>query len=141
MLALVFTCIFAMPARSFPLRQATRKVVQQLGKLVELNVHYVKTTGSFATFLDGIRGNSYEHHTLTDYGIHTVQRLSESGMLVKDAVWNNILPTAGGMVANQSQLFCQSLGYYLSDEGKVHIAEIHRLSELDSPEADDNLFH
>jgi hypothetical protein len=66
--------------------------------------------------------------------------LANQEKTVKDIVYTNILPTAGGMVANQSQLFSQCLDYYLS-EGKEHVQEIHRLSMLDSPEADDILLH
>jgi linoleate 8R-lipoxygenase/9,12-octadecadienoate 8-hydroperoxide 8R-isomerase len=43
------------------------------------------------------------------------------------------------MVANQAQLFSQSLDYYLSEEGSVHLPEINRLAKEDTPEADDLL--
>jgi hypothetical protein len=64
--------------------------------------------------------------------------LANEEMTVRDVVYTNILPTAGGMVANQSQLFSQCLDYYLS-EGGEHLPEIHRLSMRDDPEADDIL--
>lgn len=138
-LALIFTCIFydADPAKSFPLRQAARTLAQQLGKLVEFNVRCVNTTGFVATILD----HFHTHNALTDYGVHLVRTLlANKEMTVRDVVYTNILPTAGGMVANQSQLFSQCLDYYLS-EGREHLPEIHRLSMQDDPEADDILLH
>jgi hypothetical protein len=138
-LALVFTCIFydGDPTKSFPLRQAARTLAQQLGKLVEFNVRCVNAAGFVATILDRF----HKHNALTDYGVHMVRTLlANQEKTVKDIVYTNILPTAGGMVANQSQLFSQCLDYYLS-EGKEHVQEIHRLSMLDSPEADDILLH
>jgi hypothetical protein len=138
-LALVFTCIFydGDPTKSFPLRQAARTLAQQLGKLVEFNVQCVNTAGFVATILDRF----HKHNALTDYGIHLVRTLlANEEMTVKDVVYTNILPTAGGMVAIQSQVFSQCLDYYLS-EGKEHLPDIHRLSMLDDPEADDVLLH
>lgn len=138
-LALVFTCIFYDndPAKSFPLRQAARRLTHQLGKLVEFNVHCVSATGVLSTILD----HFHKHNTLTDYGIHLVRTLlADESMAVRDIVYSNILPTAGVMVANQSQVFSQCLDYYLS-EGKEHLPEIRRLSMRDDPEADDILLH
>lgn len=45
-------------------------------------------------------------------------------------------------MANQAQLFAQTLDYYLSDEavsddGIRHLDEINRLAKLDTQEADD----
>ena len=138
-LTIIFTSIFcdADPSKSFPLRQAARMLTQQLGKLLEVNVQYVSKAGVIADFLDRF----YKHDALTDYGIHMIQRLLKSGLSVKDVVWTNILPTAGAMAANQSQLFSQCLDYYLSEEGKDHLPEIHRLSNLDTQDADEQLLH
>jgi linoleate 8R-lipoxygenase / 9,12-octadecadienoate 8-hydroperoxide 8R-isomerase len=138
-MAVVFTCIFfdADPAKSFPLRQAARKVAQGLGQLTLLNVEAVSTTGLFATLVDSL----HNHSALTDYGIHMIQRCIESGLDAKTIVFQQILPTAGGMVANQAQLFAQCMDYYLSEEGSKHWPEIHRLSKLDTPETDDILLH
>lgn len=138
-MALVFTCIFfdADPANSFPLRQAARKVTQQLGELVIAKVEEINVNGFFADMIDRLH-----HHTaLTDYGLHMIRRLLDSGLGANDIVWSHILPTAGGMVANQAQLFAQTLDYYLSDEGSVHLQEINRLAKLDTPEADDKILH
>ena len=138
-LALVFTCIFydGDPTKSFPLRQAARELTQQLGKLVEFNVQCVNTAGFVASVLDRF----HRHDALTDYGVHLIRSLLANGeRSVKDVVYTNILPTAGGMVANQSQLFSQCLDYYLS-EGCEHLPKIHRLASSDNPDADDVLLH
>jgi linoleate 8R-lipoxygenase/9,12-octadecadienoate 8-hydroperoxide 8R-isomerase len=136
-MALVFTCIFfdADPAKSFPLRQASRKVTQQLGQLVMLNVQLIKRTGFIADLVDRF----HRHDVLTEYGVHMIQRLLETDLSPKEIVWTHVLPTAGGMVANQAQLFSQCLDYYLSEEGAVHLPEIRRLAHLNTPEADDLL--
>jgi len=67
--------------------------------------------------------------------------LANDGMTVKEIVYTHMLPTTAGMVANQSQLFSQCLDYYLSDQGKQHLPEIHRLANLNTAEADDILQH
>jgi linoleate 8R-lipoxygenase/9,12-octadecadienoate 8-hydroperoxide 8R-isomerase len=138
-MAVVFTSIFfdADPAKSFPLRQASRKVAQQLGQLTLLNVEEVSRTGFFATLIDRL----HKHSALTDYGIHMIQRCIDSGLDAKTIVYQQILPTAGGMVANQAQLIAQCIDYYLSPEGSVHMPEINRLAKMDTPEADDILLH
>jgi linoleate 8R-lipoxygenase / 9,12-octadecadienoate 8-hydroperoxide 8R-isomerase len=138
-IAAVFTCIFfdADPAKSFPLRQAARKVAQQLGQLTLFNVEAVSRTGFFATIVDSL----HRHSALSDYGVHMIQRCLEGGLDTKTTVYQQILPTAGGMVANQGQIFAQCLDYYLSPEGKEHLPEIKRLAELDTPEADEILLH
>lgn len=102
-LALIFTCIFfdLDPAKSFPLRMAAKSVTQQLGKLVEANVKMVSATGFIASIVDGMHQN---HTPLTDYGVHMVRRLLESGMNSSDITWSQIVPTAGAMVANQAQV-------------------------------------
>ena len=75
------------------------------------------------------------------YGTHMIQALLKSGLGAKDIIWSNILPTSGGMVANQGQLFSQCLDFYLSEEGAPHLKEIQRLARLDTSEADDLLLH
>jgi len=102
-LAVLFTCIFfdLDPAKSFPLRQAARAVTQQLGKLVEANVKMVHATGWIAGVVDGMH---QQHNPLTDYGVHMVRRLLDSGMGTSEITWSQIVPTAGAMVANQAQV-------------------------------------
>ncbi|EEH45501.2 uncharacterized protein PADG_01651 [Paracoccidioides brasiliensis Pb18] len=133
-MALVFTCIFfdADPAKSFPLRQAARKLTQQLGDIVMLHVLLIRQTG----FLASMAGRLYGSDVLMEYGVHMIRRLLATGLLPEEIVWTHMLPTAGGMVANQAQLFSQCLEYYLSEEGSIHWPEIHRLSKLDTAEAD-----
>ena len=101
-LAVISTCIsFDLDvAKSFPLRLAAKAITQQLGKLVEANVKTVHATGWIAGIVDGM----HQHHSpLTDYGVHMVRRLLESGMGVSEITWSQIVPTAGAMVANQGQ--------------------------------------
>ncbi|GBF61841.1 psi-producing oxygenase A [Trichophyton mentagrophytes] len=137
-MALVFMCIFCDidPAKSFALHEAARENSQTLGRLVMTNVELIKRTGFLAPLIDRID----RHDTiLADYGIHMIQRLLDTGLPSQDIVWSHLLPTAGGMVANQGQLSSQCLDYYLSKEGSVHLPEIRRLSKVDTPEADDIL--
>jgi len=70
-------------------------------------------------------------------GAHMIQQLFKGGLGSKDVIWSQILPTAGGMVANQAQLFAQCLDFYLEDRNASHLKEINRLAKLDTPEADD----
>ena len=157
-LAIISTCIFfdTDPAKSFPLRLAAKSVTQQLGKLVEANVKLVNATGWIAGVVDGIH---QQHSPLTDYGVHMVRRLLESGMGVSEITWSQIMPTAGAMVANQAQAvrnsvarchpidltdhnqFTQLLDYYLSDEGKKHLPDINKWAKTEGAEADDKLLH
>ena len=101
-MAVVFTCIFfdADPAKSFPLRKAARTVTQQLGKLVQAMVEPVNASGLFAVI-----ERFHQHTPLSEYGVHMIQQLLKSGLGVKDVVWSQILPTAGGMVRSQTYTF------------------------------------
>ncbi|KAL8871724.1 MAG: hypothetical protein Q9174_002501 [Haloplaca sp. 1 TL-2023] len=109
-LAIISICIYhdLDPDQSFPLRHATRAVAQQLGKLVENNVHSVSRTGMISGIVDRFREND---NPLSDYGVHMVRRLLESGVGVNEITWSQILPTAGHMVANQAQVVCLSPSY------------------------------
>ncbi|KAL4803636.1 Psi-producing oxygenase A [Aspergillus unguis] len=136
-MAVVFTAIFydADPGKSFELNQAARAVTQQLGQLVMANVEVVNKTGFIANLVNRL----HRHDVLSEYGIHMIQRLLSSGLPAAEIVWTHILPTAGGMVANQAQLFSQCLDYYLSEEGSVHLPEINRLAKENTAEADELL--
>lgn len=104
---------------------------------MEVNVHTVHAGGFVASVLDRL----HRHDALTDYGIHVIRSLLANGdMSVRDVVYTNILPTAGGMVANQAHLFAQCLDYYLG-EGIEHWPKIQELAASDSPEADEKLMH
>ncbi|KAH1985901.1 hypothetical protein KXW18_005591 [Aspergillus fumigatus] len=136
-MAVVFTSIFydADIGKSFELNQAARAVTQQLGQLTLANVELIAKTGFIANLVNSL----HRHDVLSEYGVHMIQRLLDSGMPAPEIVWTHVLPTAGGMVANQAQLFSQSLDYYLSEEGSVHLPEINRLAKEDTTEADDLL--
>ena len=102
-LAVTFVAIFFDfdPAKSFTLRHTAKAVMQQLGKLVELNVKSVSMTGFISTFADKMRENN---SALKDYGVHMVRKLLESGLGVYEISWSQIVPTATAMVANQAEV-------------------------------------
>lgn len=133
-MAVVFTAIFydADVGKSFELNQAARAVTQQLGQLTMANVEIVGKTGFIASLVNQL----HRRDVLSEYGTHMIQRLLDSGLPAAEIVWTHILPTAGGMVANQAQLFSQCLDYYLSEEGSTHLPEINRLAKENTPEAD-----
>lgn len=137
----VFICIFfdADPAKSFPLRQQAQAVTQQLGKLVQLQVQAIKSGGNLmAKFFEHV--HPAENPVLKSYGVHMIQQLLKAEPDVEDLVWGNIMGTCGGMVANQGQLFGQTLDY-LFTEGKEHIPKIQELAKQGTDEAFDKLMH
>lgn len=136
-MAVVFSSIFydADVAKSFELNNGARMVTQQLGKLALANVEAVDKTGFIASLVDKL----HRHDALSEYGTHMVKRLLDTGLPPAEIVWTHILPTAGGMVANQGQLLSQSLDYYLSEEGSAYLPEINRLAKESTPEADELL--
>jgi linoleate 8R-lipoxygenase/9,12-octadecadienoate 8-hydroperoxide 8R-isomerase len=136
-MAVIFTCIFydADIAKSFELREGARTLTQQLGQLTMANVELIHNAG----FITNLVNRLHRHDLLRDYGTHMIQRLLETGKQPAEIVWTHILPTAGGMVANQAQLFSQCLDYYLSEEGSVHLPEIARLARQNTEEADEIL--
>ncbi|PYH96256.1 heme peroxidase [Aspergillus ellipticus CBS 707.79] len=133
-MALVFASIFydADVGKSFELNQGARAVTQQLGELIMTNVDFVNKAGFIANLVNSL----HRHDALSNFGIHMIQRLLASNVPPVDIVWTHLLPTAGGMVANQAQLFSQCLDYYLSEEGSVHLRDINRLAKEDTPEAE-----
>lgn len=137
MMALIFTCIFYDfdVAKSLKLEQASRKIAQQLGQLVMANVELVDKAG----FIANIVSHLHRHDVLSDYGVHMIQRLLDSKLPLKEIVWTHILPSAAAMVANQAQLFVQTLDFYLEKENAGYLAEIQRLSGESTPESDDLL--
>ncbi|KAI2887316.1 hypothetical protein CBS63078_10725 [Aspergillus niger] len=133
-LALVFASIFydADVGTSFQLNQTARDVTQQLGELTMANVDFVNKAGFIANLVSSL----HRHDVLSEYGEHMIQRLLHSNVPPAEIVWTHLLPTAGGMVANQAQLFSQCLDYYLSDEGSIHLPDIKRLAKENTSEAD-----
>lgn len=142
-MAAVFICVFfdLDPAESFPLRQKAYEATHTLGNLVQGNVAAIKATGVFSTLF----AKMFENATpLKDYGIHLIQRLLDNKsdpMDVKDLVWGHIMGTAGGMTANQGQLFGQTLDYFINGPGKVHLKDINALAKQDTDEAFAKLMH
>lgn len=135
-MALVFICIFfdADPANSFAIRQAARTLTQQLGEIMEkLNIREANEPA----ITHAILGLFHKYSALSKYGQHMIHQLFKSGLSSKDIIWSQILPTAGGMIANQAQLFAQNLDFYLAPENADHLKEINRLAKLDTVEADD----
>lgn len=139
-MAAVFICVFfdVDPPKSFPLRQQARAATQQLGNLVKIQVEAVKATGNWSLeLLEAVHPST---GPLRSYGLHMIKRLVDADTDVNDLVWGNIMGTAGGMVANQGQLFGQTLDYFFTD-GKEHIEAIQKLAEQDTAEAFDTLMH
>ena len=140
-MAAVFICVFfdLDPPKSFPLRQKAREACQQLGQITQAQVDSIARIGKPAELL--IEALKPTDPALQAYGVHMIAQLCKEDRDIDDLVWGNIMGTMGGMVANQGQLFAQALDYFFTDEGKEHLPEIHRLSKLDTPEADDVLMH
>lgn len=133
-LCLMFVAIFfdVDPSKSFPLRAGVKKITQQFGKLVELEVKAVKRWG-------GLMGGYFEkrnNSALRDYGGKMIKRMLAGGLSPEDVTWSYLLPTAGASCANQGQVFAQVMDFYLREENAHHLAEIQRLAKLDTPEAD-----
>lgn len=125
------------PVKSFPLKQAARKLSQQLGELVEGEVKALREPTGLIAAVIGLFHQAKQRGPLSIYGTHMIKKLLEDGLSVKDLVWSQLLPSSGAMVANQGQLFAQCLDYYLSEEGAPHLQEINRLAKLDTVEADE----
>jgi hypothetical protein len=136
----VFICVFfdLDPPKSFFLRMKAREVTQALGGLLAAQVASLKATGKIAENL--IHAFNPQTATLKDYGAHMLLQMVKHEPNISKLVWGNIMGTAGGMVANQGQLFGQAMDYFFT-EGKEYLPEINRLAKLDTPEADDELMH
>ena len=139
-LAAVFIAVFfdVDPPKSFPLRQQAYEATQTLGKLLELQVAAINSTGRFAE--DLINYIKPTATPLKEYGVHMIGRLLEKDHSVKDLVWGNIMGTLGGAVAPQAQLFGQVIDYYLG-EGIEHLPKIQELARANTADADDKLLH
>ncbi|KAF1991439.1 hypothetical protein K402DRAFT_409649 [Aulographum hederae CBS 113979] len=139
----VFICVFfdLDPANSFPLRVKAHDATQTLGKIMELKVKAIDSSGFVGEAVHKAKESwSPSAVKLHDYGRHMITRLLDTGMEPKKLVWGHILGTAGGMVANQGQLLGQTLDYFLTDdEGKKHWPAICALAKDPSPKAFDKL--
>lgn len=85
----------------------------------------VHATGWIAGVVDGMH---QQHNPLTDYGVHMVRRLLDSGMGTSEITWSQIVPTAGAMVANQAQV----VRYYHESTQPVCLMEkpVHTIARL-----------
>jgi linoleate 10R-lipoxygenase len=158
LMAVIFTCIFSDldPTKSFPLRQVSHTLAQQLGQLVEADVKSVSSPG----FLSSLIGGRRNRGALEEDGVQMIRKLLDSGLEASQVTYSQILPTAIAMVPSQSQLvslpsspianlmlimtnvkFTQIIDYYLSDEGKVHLPNINRIAEENTKESDEKLLH
>lgn len=127
------------PANSWALALAVRPIIQQLGALVLANVKWVSTTSAVRGLLDKF---THDNGYLSKYGVHMIMRLLASGMSAEDITWQQIMGTAGAMVANQAQVFTQILDFYLTEpEGQKHWPEIQHLARQGTPTADDLILH
>lgn len=133
-MSVIFTAIFFdfEPSKSFGLRQVARHLADTLGSLIEANVKSVIFTKFASRFLDSLRENDTP---LSDYGIHMIRRLSETGMTAHEMAFSQIMPTAVAMVPNQSQVFTQIMDYYLGD-GISHLPHIQQLALDNSEESE-----
>ncbi|KAK4548052.1 hypothetical protein LTR36_010772 [Oleoguttula mirabilis] len=140
-MAAVFICVFfdVDPPKSFGLRQQARDATQQLGKFVKLLVEAVKHGKGLAEW--GIERADPVAPELREYGIHMIRKLSEADPDADDLVWGNIMGTAGGMVANQGQLFGQAMDYFMTAPGNKHWPAVQALARDDSDDAFDQLMH
>jgi len=74
------------PVKSFPLKQATKTVTEQLAKIVQ-------------TSIGGSHGASVD--SVCDHGATTLKGLSKTGLSTSDIAWYHVLPTAVAAVATQ----------------------------------------
>lgn len=79
------------PVKSFPLRQATKTVADQLGQLIEQSVS--STIGGSAK--NGSGG-------IAARGADIVRTLSKQGMSAADIAWGQVFPTAVTEVPGQA---------------------------------------
>ena len=134
----MFTAIFSdsEPARSAPLREVAHKLSNMIGKLVEQKIESLNTASKTSK-----ASNGYHEavHTLSQYGVQMIQRLTKTGMSTSEMTYSQILPAAIAMVPYQSQAFTQVIEYYLSNEGREHWPAIQRLAQFNTAGADEEL--
>ena len=73
-------------SKSFQIREGAHRLAQQLGELILLNAEVISATG----FMADLIAKLHQHSALTDYGTHMIQRMLESKIPVKDAVWGHM---------------------------------------------------
>jgi linoleate 10R-lipoxygenase len=127
-MAVIFTCIFfdLDPTKSFPLRQVSHTLAQQLGQLVEADVKSVSSPGFLSSLIGGRRNRS----ALEEDGVQMIRRLLDSGLEASQVTYSQILPTAIAMVPSQSQLVSLpsfSHREFDADYDKCEVHANHRL--------------
>lgn len=93
-LTVIYIAIFldTDPVKSYPLKQATKTVAEQLGKLIETS-----TRGLNGLFSGG--GN--RNDPISSHGTALLKSLSETGVSASDIAWNQVLLTAVTTVSTQ----------------------------------------
>lgn len=88
-LTLIYITVFLDidPVKSFPQRQATKTVAEQLGKLIE------KSVSSY--------GGGGDTGGLRSHGVEMIQATTKSGFRTAEVAWGIVLPTAVTMVPGQ----------------------------------------
>lgn len=121
-LTLIYITVFLDidPVKSFPQRQATKTVAEQLGKLIERSV---------------ARGGD-DPGGLRSHGLDMVKEATKGGMSHAEVAWGIVLPTAVAFVPAQGTVFAQAVDFYLT-EGKQHIMQIHQLARQSSSKETD----
>lgn len=94
MLTLIYITMFldTDPVKSFPLRQATKTVAEQLAKLIETSIG--GSTGWF--------GGADKNDSLSSHGTNLVKSLSKSGLSTSEIAADQVLPTVVATASVQS---------------------------------------
>lgn len=96
-LTLIYITVFLDidPVKSFPQRQATKVVAEQLGKLIERNLS---------------RGGAGSGPTeVRSHGLNMVKETTKDGTSLAEVAWGVVLPTAVSMVPAQGTVVCPFL--------------------------------
>jgi hypothetical protein len=124
-LALVFACVFydTDPVKSFPLRVTAKKMTGQLGELLEAHVKSVLGFNPFAS--------KPKKGDLASYGHDLIKGLSKAGISSHDIVWNELLPAAGALVHNVSQMVGRGLTLQVASPSQQFVIE-HEANRIPS---------
>ncbi|KAG6315855.1 hypothetical protein E4U44_001059 [Claviceps purpurea] len=136
-LSTIFVCIFldTDPVESFPLRQTAKGLTERLAHIVETNVKLAKTLGMRGLYT----GAEAKSDPLSRYGVDLVKAMAKTGLGTREITWEQILPTAAGLVPNQGQMFAQAVDWYLSKDGQQHLPELERLASAAPTDTNDAL--
>lgn len=115
------------PVKSFPQRQATKAVAEQLGKLI------VASVARGGDDPGGLRSHGVD---MAKEAVASHKDGAGLGLTNTEVSWGIILPTAVAFVPAQGTVFAQAVDYYLT-EGKQHVAQIHQLARQGSSKATD----